>query len=333
MLNFKMRQLWLTLAVRIMRLLVGMNLAKEVAPGRYIALPFAAAFVDESPLTAAVIHLFVPSVPSSDSCTNALCFFSTALAEVMAKLPEYFEKSGYKNPGDAYDGPFQYAMNTKLHWFEDLKAKPKEQAAFNTMMRISRVGRGEEWFDFYPIVEKFQKEFTADKDTPLLVDIGGGLGHDLTTFQVKFPDLPGRLILQDLPAAIDDVKEIGPGIEKMKYDFFTPQPVKGARAYYLRTVLHDWPDKQAIKILETIKAAMSKDSLLLVNENTLQEVNVPLYPAELDWTMMAHFASLERAEKQWIQLLDSAGFKVVRVWKPNVVLVGSGTLFEAVPKL
>jgi hypothetical protein len=29
------------------------------------------------------------------------------------------------------------------------------------------------------------------------------------------------------------------------HDFFTAQPVKGARAYYFRHVFQDWPDARA----------------------------------------------------------------------------------------
>ena len=115
-------------------------------------------------------------------------------------------------------------------------------------MRISRLGRGDEWFEFYPVEEKLRNDRTRQADA-LLVDIGGGLSHDLMAFKARYPDLQGRLILQDLPAAIDDIKDLAPGIEAMKYDFFTPQPVEGARAYYLRTVLHDWLDKQTLIIL------------------------------------------------------------------------------------
>lgn len=253
---------------------------------------------------------------------------------MLAKLPSYFMETGYKNPGDAFSGPFQYAMNTKVHYFDWLKSQPKQQAAFNSLMKISRAGRGEEWFEFFPVEDKFQTDqsTTGTTDAPLLVDVGGGLGHDLTAFQAKYPNLAGRLILQDLPVAIDNIKELGSGIEKMKYDFFTTQPIIGARAYYMRTVLHDWPDKQARQILEIIRAAMTEQSMLLINELILPDANVPLYPAQLDLSMMAIFSSLERTQKHWLELLDSAGFEVVKIWNPRVPIVGAGTLFEAVPK-
>lgn len=196
-------------------------------------------------------------------------------------------------------------------------------------MAVVRLHRGEEWFEFFPVMEKFQQ---ADSQSPLLVDIGGGLGHDISAFRARYPDLPGRLILQDLPVVIDQITELGPEIDTMKYDFFTPHPGKGARAYYMRTVLHDWPDKQARAILENIREAMKPDSMLLLNENDPPESDVTLYSAEIDFSMMALFSSLERTQKQWEELLESAGFEVVHVWKQQTQVAASAILFEAVPK-
>ena len=88
---------------------------------------------------------------------------------------------------------------------------------------------------------------------PLLVDIGGKLGHDLMAFQQKFPHRPRKLVVQDLPVVIDDAKGLLSGIEAMKHGFFEPQPVRNAQAYYLRMVLHDWPDKQAREFLSNIR--------------------------------------------------------------------------------
>jgi hypothetical protein len=159
------------------------------------------------------------------------------------------------------------------------------------------------------LISSLQKSVfgSVDPSKPLLVDIGGGLGHDLAAFHARFPSLSGRLILQDLPAVINDIEELSPSIERTVYDFFTPQPVKGARAYYLRTVLHDFPDKKAIQILRIILEAMTSESILLVNENFLPEKDVPLYNAEVDFSMLSLFSSMERTEKQWTALLEGLG--------------------------
>jgi len=243
-------------------------------------------------------------------------------------LPEYFKQKGdYKNPSDVNAGPFQFASGFKGPYFKWLEETPEQQAAFSRMMALTRLERGEQWFEFFPTEERFG---SSDPSAPLLVDIGGGLGHDLAAFHEAFPTLPGKLILQDLPVVINDIKELDASIERTTHDFFKPQPVKGAKAYYLRTVLHDWADTQAIEILKNIRDAMSADSILLLNENFLPETGVPQYNAEVDFSMLALFSSLERTEKQWRALLEAAGLKVVKVWTPKTQLAASATLFEAV---
>ena len=104
-------------------------------------------------------------------------------------------------------------------------------------MGISRTGREQRWFDFFPVKPKLRAESAS---APLLVDIGGGVGHDLIAFKQQDPTLSGELIVQDIPVVIDSIKELPNGIKAMKHDFFAPQPVKGAKAYYLGHVLHDW---------------------------------------------------------------------------------------------
>ncbi|KAK6851072.1 hypothetical protein PG987_000706 [Apiospora arundinis] len=53
----------------------------------------------------------------------------------------------------------------------------------------------------------------------------------------------GQLVLQELPEVIAAATAKGVGadgrIKLQTHDFFTPQPVKGARVYFMRTILHD----------------------------------------------------------------------------------------------
>jgi hypothetical protein len=81
------------------------------------------------------------------------------------------------------------------------------------------------WLDIYPFEAELAGKTTAD--SVLLVDIGGNQGHDLMTFRKRYPKIPGRLILQDLPEPIDKILPPLESIEVMPYDFFTPQPVNG----------------------------------------------------------------------------------------------------------
>jgi hypothetical protein len=110
---------------------------------------------------------------------------------------------------------------------------------------------------------------------------------------------------------------------------FEKQPIHGALAYYMRTVLHDFPNKQALAALVRIRDAMTEDSILLIHEHTMPDgPDVPPIAAALDIHMMEMFASLERTEKEWVALLTTAGLNVVKVW--NEESFGqSSALFEA----
>ena len=143
-------------------------------------------------------------------------------------MPEYLAKTGYKNPQNAMDGPFQYGHSSPLQFFDWLKANPDVFDTFNNHMMGYHQGRPS-WMDadFYPVEERLGKDFSKEKDAVMLVDIGGGMGHDLEEFQRKHPNLPGRLVLQEQPVVIKDIKSLHKSIEPMEHDFFTPQPIKG----------------------------------------------------------------------------------------------------------
>lgn len=81
---------------------------------------------------------------------------------------------------------------------------------------------------FYPLKERLEKDtHTDDKNTVFLVDVGGGLGHDLKELKAKHPGVQGRLVLQDQPEVIAQIVMASDGIELTTHDFFTPQAVKG----------------------------------------------------------------------------------------------------------
>jgi hypothetical protein len=292
---------------RVLRMLAGVSLFTETALNTFAAKPLAGVFCSGSPLREAIIHL-------------------SSQVSVVAQLPEYFAANGYKNPGDAFNGPWQYAQKTDKHYFDWLSGQQDLQNAFNVVMGISRMGQVD-WTEFYPVEEKLK---VSSPEQILLVDVGGGAGHDVAAFHKKFPNLPGKLIFEDLPIVLDTAKETPAGITGIGHNFFEPQPesVKGAKAYYLRTVLHDWPDKQAATIIENIKNVMTEDSILLINENVLPEQGVNLYQAELDLAMMTCFSSLDRTEKQFKALLESEGFELKQTYKPAVQIPGAGTLLE-----
>ena len=247
----------------------------------------------------------------------------------VVKLPEFLRNTGFKNPTRSTECAWQLAMNTGLSFFDWLKEHPERLRNFNTTM----TGRSQfvnPWFHVFPVKEKLTPESPADSEPVLLVDVGGGKGHDLLAFKQYLGrmEAPGRFVLQDLPETVKDIDGQSNGIEVMAHDFFDTQPVIDARAYYLHQILHDWSDDDCRRILRRLAAAMVKGkSRLLIHENVLPDINVPHMQALIDIHMMTLMGAMERSNQQWHALLESAGFSIVEIWH----LGGkSGSLIEAV---
>ncbi|KAL4745383.1 hypothetical protein BDW72DRAFT_198702 [Aspergillus terricola var. indicus] len=234
-------------------------------------------------------------------------------------LPSFLKRTNYANPSNGCHAAFQDGYRTDKHFFEFLKEHPTYGTEFNNHMTAYHQGRPS-WMDegFYP-VSSLMEGLNINADDVLLVDVGGNVGHDLSEFRRKWPSIPGRLILQDLPEVIEQAKwqnqAIQGTIEPMSHDFFTEQPVKGARAYYMHSVLHDWADADCQRILSNLVSAMKRGySKILINENVIPSTHAYWETTSLDIIMMADFASQERTEKQWHALVKSVGLKIVKIW-------------------
>jgi hypothetical protein len=147
------------------------------------------------------------------------------------KAPEYLQVIGYRNPSDPTFGPLQYTHNVKIDSFTWLCQNPESMARFNAFMEGQRADRTF-WADWFPVKDRILAVADRSPEQPLLVDIGGGRGHDLLGFRARFPDAPGKLILEDLPAVIDEARAASDletaGIDMISHDFFAEkQPIKG----------------------------------------------------------------------------------------------------------
>ncbi|KAI1770223.1 putative O-methyltransferase [Hypoxylon cercidicola] len=235
------------------------------------------------------------------------------VAGAAQKAPKYLREAGYRCPTDPKDGLMQYAFQTKLTSFELFSSIPEVLRDF-TMFMGNTMGARSYWVDWFPVQERLLDGATTD--LPLLVDVGGGRGHDLLAFHEKYA-LKGRLILQDLASVTDNIGDLDPAIECMPYDFFSPQPVEGARAYFYHHILHDWSDVKCMEILAQVKASMKPGySRLLIHEMIIPEQGASTFHAMLDMSMMAFNSGMERTERQWRELLESASFEVLKVWPP-----------------
>jgi hypothetical protein len=135
-------------------------------------------------------------------------------------------------PTEPTDTFVQYANQTNLNFFEYLQSIPPLLADFNLFMG-NTMGAREYWHDWYDVQGCLLADFDPSKSSTLLVDVGGGKGHDLQAFNTAFGNPSWqdqrKLVLQDLPHVINTIPdgELPSTVVRMAYDFFTEQPVKG----------------------------------------------------------------------------------------------------------
>lgn len=147
----------------------------------------------------------------------------------MSHLPRFIENGGYERGNEPGKGNWEQATGTGQHFFAWLNEHPDALRAFTSHLQAFTEGRAS-WISMFPVEDRLIEG--ADPNGPLIVDVGGGVGQDVQAFQDAYPQGPGRLFLQDLQQVISQ-STAGPEIEKQAYDFFSPQPVRGARAYLL----------------------------------------------------------------------------------------------------
>lgn len=144
-------------------------------------------------------------------------------------------------------------------------------------------------------VSPSQHDGVKDNEPPFFVDVGGGHGHQSIHLLERHPQLATRIVLQDLPETISHLPATFPStIHASSQNFFEPQPaeMRGAKFFYLRRILHDWPDKDCLKILAHLRDAVSEgreDNRILIDEVVLPDVNAPWQAVMQDMSMAIVF--------------------------------------------
>ncbi|KAJ5114417.1 hypothetical protein NUU61_000176 [Penicillium alfredii] len=286
----------LILTERVMRILAGIGYVEEHDTRVYMATTMTRQMTDRLSI-AMVKFIFDVGMPT------------------LAKLPEFLRRHNFHNPAGALNGPLQYAEKIDESVWTWLPRNPEYLDNCNTFMEGDR-GARPSWLEWFPVKERLLDGARPDGDV-LMVDVAGGRGHDLLAFAEKFPHAPGRLVLEDLPHVVDESTVDTTRIEKKPFDLFKPQPVQGARVYYMKFILHDWSDEENHRILTELASAFTRGySKLIIEEFVLADRDCAMLQAMWDWEMLIFCNSMERSLSQWTSLLDKAGFKVVKFWPP-----------------
>jgi SAM-dependent methyltransferase len=149
-----------------------------------------------------------------------------------------------------------------------------------------------------------------------VVDVGGGMGALLAAILESAPKLRGTLM--EMPHVIEQAKK-GPLLASFaarcdfaEGSFFETVP-KGADAYILKHVIHDWDDERAAQILSNCRRAIRPGGTLLVVDRLVGPPNQPDLAKLLDLEMMVNPGGLERSEPEWHALFAMSGFRLERI--------------------
>jgi 6-hydroxytryprostatin B O-methyltransferase len=168
-----------------------------------------------------------------------------------------------------------------------------------------------------------------------IVDLGGGNGHIAIPIAAKYPEL--KIIIQDLEVNRQHAEELIPAELKSRIlfqvqDFFQPQTVKtGAKAFFLRHIIHDWPDEDASRILKHLVPEVENGAKIFISDR------VPGFtgPRPTYFDSMVHWLDLlmwtilgakERRVEQWTKLLEMTDARL----KILSLIIPAGTEFAMI---
>jgi hypothetical protein len=201
------------LLIRIMRVLTAIGLADEVGECEYAGNA-------------------VTEWQTRDASVGAIKHHHDLDLGMAGRLVEYMRGPGIKQFADKEKGEqslFDFTFGTH-GIFGLLEIHPEQKKSFDDYM--AGRPRSKAWCEMFPAREKVIDRFDEKGgDRVLLVDVAGGVGHETVKFKEMFPHAKGRCIVQDLPLTLDKIGELPYGIEKMHYDYFTPQPIRGTSIF------------------------------------------------------------------------------------------------------
>ncbi|KAG7096369.1 hypothetical protein E1B28_003813 [Marasmius oreades] len=254
-------------------------------------------------------------------------------------LPEALVDPDYAYSGAVNKTAFTYSVRGDMEnaaLFDWYKANRFDRAMMGWSMITGSIA----------MVNNFPWEKMAPGTT--LCDIGSGVGT--IPLSIAKAHAHVRITLQDLPEPLEQAKYVWsrefPGgldnerVQFVPLDFLKGMPVVGQDIYYMKHVLHDWPDSEAITIIDHIASAMTLQSRLLIHDFVLKHMHseskhpesshirierapYPLLPNygtgnirnyTQDVNMLAVFNSRERTCEEYSALGAAAGLELVKVW-------------------
>lgn len=149
-----------------------------------------------------------------------------------------------------------------------------------------------------------------------VADIGGGNGALLAAILAAHPRVQGVLfdqphVVEGAPALLESAG-VADRCRVVGGSFFEEVP-PGADAYLLSRVIHDWGDDDSIRILSTIRAAMTDDSMVLLIERVLAPPNEGPDAKFSDLNMLVAAGGVERTTAEFEDLFHRSGLALAGI--------------------
>ncbi|KAF9471449.1 S-adenosyl-L-methionine-dependent methyltransferase [Pholiota conissans] len=334
---------------RVLRLLATEHIFKEVSPDVFANNRISSASDTGKP----VKDLFErpeEKYPGTSGISAAISHFTDDQLKSSAYLLEAFTDPNYAKNEDPSHTAFNKAFQTDLPiftWFE----QPGNESRLQRFGIVFEVGSR-----LYPpnaILDGY--DWGALPKGSTVVDVGGGIGTQSLLISKAFPDL--KLVVQDREAVIPDgikfqyYEASAPElltsgrVSLQPHDFYAEQPIKNARVYFMRMIMHDWPDSTCVKILKHLRVAAGEKTELIIIENLMdyacQDTTIdqsipgmeskvapaPLLPNNGHAQVFAYYSDLqmicslngrERTPAQFREILLQAGWEMTSIYRAPV---------------
>ncbi len=202
---------------------------------------------------------------------------------------------------------------------------------------LYRIKYGKTFFDWveenpeeYRLFDEAMTDLSNLSDDPIaaaynfshfktIVDVGAGHGFQIATILKAYPQIE-KGILFDLERVVQAAKNedhfkdglLTGRVEFIPGNFFEKIP-EGGDAYFMKSIIHDWDDENAVKILTNCRKAMNDNSKLLIVDMVIKNDDKPHLSKILDIGMLNLFDGRERTEEEFKQILKEAGLELKRI--------------------
>ncbi|KZV88454.1 S-adenosyl-L-methionine-dependent methyltransferase [Exidia glandulosa HHB12029] len=286
--------------------------------------------------------------------TNAVAAFVNLQAKeilpITAKITDHWtgaETKYSREPDNTVINTWTGEKNmTIFQWLE----KPENRlVAMSYVLAMAATGdaSGE---SFESVLEGF--EWANLKPGSIVVDVGGGVGKLMMPLYKTYPEL--KFEVQDRAQSLDQFNKIWDAtfpdalpskrVAFRVQDFLEPQAVKDAAVWFLRNIVHNWPDAYVIRILKHLRDVSAPSTRLVLADRVIPhattggasaselEASIPgAVPRPAPKPLLANFGranstvfgldigaqsmmnGLERTLEELVEVTSKSGWKIERV--------------------